>query len=58
MPTVIVDAFLFEIDGTLIDSTPGVLNAWRKFGKEYWFDPDAAISGMYAPEVLKFKGLE
>ncbi|KIJ38498.1 hypothetical protein M422DRAFT_781425 [Sphaerobolus stellatus SS14] len=43
MPTITVDAILFDMDGTLIDSTPGVIKAWRTFGKEYGFDPEAAI---------------
>ncbi|KAH8834793.1 HAD-like domain-containing protein [Flagelloscypha sp. PMI_526] len=30
-----VDAILFDMDGTLIDSTPGVLVAWDKFTAEY-----------------------
>lgn len=30
---------------TLIDSTPGVINAWRTFGKDYGFDAEAAIQG-------------
>jgi len=33
-----VDAILFDNDGTLIDSTPGVLAAWKVFGKQYGFD--------------------
>jgi len=30
------------MDGTLIDSTPGVLAAWDRFGREYGFDAVAA----------------
>ncbi|KAF9569814.1 HAD-like protein [Agrocybe pediades] len=33
--TVIVDAILFDMDGTLIDSTPGVLQAWHTFCRDY-----------------------
>ena len=28
------------MDGTLIDSTPGVMSAWRAFGEEYGFDAE------------------
>jgi len=33
--TVTVDAILFDMDGTLIDSTPGVLKAWKTFSDDY-----------------------
>ncbi|KAI0248092.1 HAD-like protein [Lactifluus subvellereus] len=42
MPTITVDAILFDMDGTLVDSTPGVLAAWDRFGREYGFDPIVA----------------
>ncbi|KAG8839264.1 hypothetical protein FRB91_007115, partial [Serendipita sp. 411] len=29
------DAILFDMDGTLVDSTPGVEGAWATFAKEY-----------------------
>ncbi|KAK7694221.1 hypothetical protein QCA50_001401 [Cerrena zonata] len=35
MPSLTVDAILFDMDGTLIDSTPGVLQAWRTFALDY-----------------------
>ncbi|KAH7922934.1 HAD-like protein [Leucogyrophana mollusca] len=31
----LVDAILFDLDGTLIDSTPGVFKAWATFAKDY-----------------------
>ncbi|QRW14615.1 haloacid dehalogenase [Ceratobasidium sp. AG-Ba] len=37
MVVLTVDAILFDMDGTLIDSTPGVLGAWDQFGKDYPF---------------------
>ncbi|KAG7090768.1 hypothetical protein E1B28_009853 [Marasmius oreades] len=33
--TIIVDAILFDMDGTLIDSTPGLIKAWEQFCKDY-----------------------
>jgi len=42
MKTLVVDAILFDNDGTLIDSTPGVYAAWKVFGKQYGFDGDVA----------------
>ncbi|KAF5377156.1 hypothetical protein D9615_006379 [Tricholomella constricta] len=33
--TITVDAILFDMDGTLIDSTPGVFKAWATFSKDY-----------------------
>jgi len=39
--TIVVDAILFDMDGTLIDSTPGVLQGWKTFAIDYKFeDPD------------------
>ncbi|KAH6917131.1 HAD-like domain-containing protein [Coprinopsis sp. MPI-PUGE-AT-0042] len=32
---IFVDAVLFDMDGTLLDSTPGVLAAWATFAKDY-----------------------
>ncbi|KAL5495539.1 hypothetical protein ACEPAI_1002 [Sanghuangporus weigelae] len=37
---IVVDAVLFGMDGTLIDSTPGVMNAWSTFAKDYGFDAE------------------
>ncbi|KAA1468371.1 HAD-like protein [Dentipellis sp. KUC8613] len=42
MPSLVVDAVLFDMDGTLIDSTPGVITAWDAFAREYKFDGAAA----------------
>jgi len=40
--TIVVDAILFDMDGTLIDSTLSVLQAWEAFAIDYDFkDPEA-----------------
>jgi mannitol-1-/sugar-/sorbitol-6-phosphatase len=36
------DALLFDLDGTLVDSTPAVGRAWGLLGDEYGFDSAAA----------------
>jgi mannitol-1-/sugar-/sorbitol-6-phosphatase len=36
------DALLFDLDGTLVDSTPAVARIWGLLGDEYGFDPAAA----------------
>ncbi|KAG1834624.1 HAD-like domain-containing protein [Suillus subalutaceus] len=46
---VTVDAILFDLDGTLIDSTPGVISAWKTFAEEYKL-------GSHLPIVQKTHG--
>ncbi|EJD04244.1 HAD-like protein [Fomitiporia mediterranea MF3/22] len=38
--SIVVDAVLFDMDGTLIDSTPGVMAAWNIFAKDYGLDAE------------------
>jgi len=52
MPVILVDAILFDNDGTLIDSTPGVVEAWRVFGMEYNFDGKAAAHDTHGRRLM------
>ncbi|MGC4955364.1 HAD-IA family hydrolase [Actinomadura citrea] len=40
-------AVLFDVDGTLVDSTPLVERAGREWAAEYGIDPDAFMSGAH-----------
>ncbi|KAH8120496.1 HAD-like protein [Phellopilus nigrolimitatus] len=47
---------LFDMDGTLIDSTPGVMTAWRIFAEDYSFDAETvahATHGCRLYDTLK-----
>ena len=40
-----VDTVLFDMDGTLIDSTPALNATWAEFAKEYNLDIDYVVCG-------------
>jgi sugar-phosphatase len=42
--TVQCRAFLFDLDGVLIDSTPAVARVWRRWAIEHGFDPEEVIA--------------
>lgn len=59
-PTILAEAILFDLDGTLIDSTQGVFNAWEEFGKKHpfvdglgWRDVAHKTHGRRLAETLK-----
>ncbi|KAL1748653.1 HAD-like domain-containing protein [Schizophyllum fasciatum] len=48
-----VDAILFDMDGTLIDSTPGVNGAWELFRKDYpGIDMDKVVSSAHGVRTV------
>ncbi|KAI6134165.1 HAD-like protein [Pisolithus thermaeus] len=58
--TILAEAILFDLDGTLIDSTQGVFNAWEEFGKKHpfidglqWRDVAHKTHGRRLAETLK-----
>src|SRR5438270_12384555 len=38
------NAFLFDLDGVLIDSTPAVQRVWARWAMERGFDADAVVA--------------
>jgi sugar-phosphatase len=40
----IIEAVLFDMDGTLVDSDAAVERAWRTWAAEYGVEPDAALA--------------
>lgn len=48
------DAVLFDLDGTLVDSTPAILRTWGRLAEEFGFDPTAVQNnhGMTALNLL------
>lgn len=46
--SVTVDAVLFDMDGTLLDSTPGVEATWEQYKEKYDLDLDEVLKREYA----------
>jgi sugar-phosphatase len=47
-------AVLFDLDGTLIDSTPAVERIWQRWGRDYGLEPDSwtFLHGVPARQML------
>src|SRR5579863_737561 len=45
-------AFLFDLDGVLIDSTPAVERVWRGWAIERGFDPDQVVASAHGRPSL------
>ncbi|KAK9378286.1 HAD-like domain-containing protein [Kockiozyma suomiensis] len=46
-----VDAILFDLDGTLVDSTPAVEAGWKQFGKENGVSPELILATSHGRRV-------
>ena len=42
-------AFLFDMDGTIIDSTPAIVKYWHQVGKEIGVDGDSEFGSRHPP---------
>ncbi len=51
----VFEAVLFDMDGTLIDSTPAVIRAWSTWMREFGLDPDTTgrHHGMPSAQVVR-----
>jgi len=43
MTEIVLSAFLFDMDGVLIDSTPAVARVWSQWALEHGFDPEDVV---------------
>ena len=43
MPQIVCRAFLFDLDGVLIDSTPAVIRVWSRWAIAHGFDPAEVV---------------
>lgn len=44
--------FLFDLDGTLVDSLPVVERSWRSWAKSYGVDPDAVLDFIHGKQAI------
>lgn len=44
--------FLFDLDGTLVDSLPVVERSWRCWAKSYGIDPDAVLDFIHGKQAI------
>lgn len=45
-------AFIFDLDGTLIDTTPLVEHHWREFAREHDLDPEKVLVCLHTTEQV------
>lgn len=44
--------FLFDLDGTLVDSLPVVERSWRSWAKSYGVDPDVVLDFIHGKQAI------
>jgi len=49
---VLCKGFLFDLDGTLVDSLPVVERSWRCWAKSYGVDPDAVLDFIHGKQAI------
>ncbi|KZP00713.1 phosphatase [Calocera viscosa TUFC12733] len=52
MPVVRTKGLLFDMDGTLVDSTPGVVQAWKNFSIKYGFDAEEVTNATHGARLV------
>ncbi|MFH8441071.1 HAD-IA family hydrolase [Streptomyces sp. NPDC018026] len=51
--TVTAQALLFDMDGTLVDSTAAVQRTWRRFAARHGLDPAAVLAGAHGQRTAE-----
>ena len=46
------DAFLFDMDGTLIDSIPAAIRVWTRWAERHGVDPAAVLDAMHGVRAI------
>jgi len=52
MPATSTKGLLFDMDGTLVDSTPGVIQAWKNFSLKYGFDAETVTNATHGARLV------